>query len=161
MPPVNRPLTLADAVDELLGTIELEECDPEVLGALRVKAEKLAKEAIPYSPGMTPQQRALLIRTGAFTAAELAETEDSVARGDLRDEEHRTELEMIAASYGESEVVKRLGLGRSEIHDRLRAGGLYAFEAAGTTVYPKWQFTDQTDDGLLPHLAHVVRSSPR
>lgn len=155
-----RPLTLDDVVDELLAPIDRSNCGPEVLRALRLKARHLSRQVRPQSrsSGLPPAVRAFLIESGEFSPEEFAETEERVARGELREAEHRTSIETIAASYGESEVAERLGLNLGEVRDRKRAGKLYAFDAAGVTVYPRWQFTEQTDDGLLPHLAHVLTS---
>ncbi len=72
--------------------------------------------------------------------------------------EQRTSLNAVAASYGESEVAARLEIPREEVRRLHREGKLYAFDAAGVTVYPRWQFTDETSDGLLPNLAHLLES---
>lgn len=151
-----RPLTLDDAAVQLLGSIDVSECDPEVLEALQLEAAQLSAHVRPSSPGLSPDQRAFLIESGAFTPEQFAETEHRVARGELREDENRTRLGTIARSYGEHTVAARLNLDRDELHKRRQEGDLYAFDASGITVYAKWQFTDQTDDGLLPHLSRVV-----
>lgn len=151
-----RPLTLDDAAVQLLGSIDVSECDPEILEALQLEAAQLSAHVRPSSPGLSPDQRAFLLESGAFTPEQFSQTEQRVARGELREDENRTRLGTIARSYGEHAVAARLDVELDELRERRRAGALYAFDASGITAYPKWQFTDQTDDGLLPHLSRVV-----
>ncbi|MCK2022664.1 hypothetical protein KZC52_07000 [Microbacterium sp. kSW2-24] len=155
-----RPLALAKAVDEALERIDRTGCGAEILRVLRLEAERLLTQVRPVSSSsaMTPALRAFLIESGDFTLQELTETEERVARGELRELEDQTCLETIAASYSESEVAERLGLSIYEVQDRARIGTIYSFAVEGFAVYPKWQFSDQTRDGLLPHLAHVLAS---
>lgn len=155
-----RPLTLADAVDESLAHIDRSGCGPEVLGALQAEAERLLStpRGQSYSSGVTAATRAVLLESGVFTPLSLAEMEERLARGELRELEDRTALETIATSYGEHEVAEKLGLDIREIQSRARTGRLYYFSASGVTVYPKWQFTEDTEDGLLPHLSRVLAS---
>lgn len=152
-----RPLTLDAAVDELLESIDVSDCDLDIVEALRREAVQLSRPSRPSNSGLSPEQRVLLLKSGAFTPEQFAQTERRVARGELREDENRTRLGTIARSYGERAVAARLDVELDEVRERRRAGSLYAFDASGVTVYPKWQFTDQTDDGLLPHLARVVR----
>ncbi|WP_314645678.1 hypothetical protein [uncultured Microbacterium sp.] len=151
-----RPLTLDAAVEELLESIDVSECDPEILETLQREATHLSRCMRPPSPGLSMEQRAYLVESGAFTAEQFVQTEQRVARGELREDENRTRLGTIARSYGERAAAARLGLELDEFRARQRAGALYAFDASGVTIYPRWQFTDRTDDGLLPHLARVV-----
>ncbi|MCK8468745.1 hypothetical protein M0722_16235 [Microbacterium sp. KSW4-16] len=151
-----RPLTLDAAASRLLESIEVSECDTEIAEALRREAAQLFARTRPSSPSLSADQRALLFKSGAVTPEQFAQTEQRVARGELREEEIRTWLGTIARSSGEGAVAARLNLKLDELRKRRRAGRLYAFDASGITVYPRWQFTDQSDDGLLPHLALVV-----
>lgn len=158
MPVPVRPLTIEEAVNELLSSIDSAGCGAEVATALRQKAAELLRRVRPYSPGLTSQQRRYLIQSGDFTPEEFAETEESVARGELREMEQRTSLGTVAASYGESEVAALLEISQEDVRRLYSESKLYAFDAAGVTVYPRWQFTDETSDGLLPHLAHILQS---
>lgn len=153
-----RPLTLTDAADELLAHIDQSGCGPEVLQALVLEAERLlgTSRLEAHSSGTTPEIRAFLLKSGIFTPSSLAEMEERIARGELRELEDRARLGTIAASYGESEVSEKLGVGIREVRYRARSGELYSFSAGGVTVYPRWQFADQTDDKLLPHLSRVL-----
>lgn len=151
-----RPPTLDAAIDELLKSIDVSDCDPEIMEATWREAALLSMRTRPSSSGLSPDQRVVLLKSGAFTPEQFAETEQRVARGELREEKNRTRLGTLARSYGEHTVAVRLDAELNELRKRQRAGALYAFDASGVTVYPKWQFTDQTDDGLLPHLAQVV-----
>lgn len=152
-----RPLTADAATGELVGLIDVSECDPEIINALRREAARLSAHVRASSPGLSRHQRALLLEAGAFTPEQLARAEQRVARGELREEENRTRLGTIARSYGEHAVAARLDVELDELRERRRSGALYAFDASGITVYPKWQFTDQTEDGLLPHLARFLK----
>ncbi|MFS0852962.1 hypothetical protein [Microbacterium sp. 179-I 3D4 NHS] len=67
-------------------------------------------------------------------------------------------METVATSYRKSEAARRLGIQLDELRRRGRDGEVYGFEVCEVTVYPRWQFTDKTNDRLLPHLAHVVAS---
>lgn len=151
-----RPLTLDAAAEELLESIDVSKCDPEIMETLQREAARLSLRMRPPSPGLSTDQRSYFVESGAFTSEQFAQTEQRVARGELRDDENRTRLGTVARSHGEREAAARLGLELDELRARQRAGALYAFDASAATVYPKWQFTDQTDDGLLPHLALVV-----
>lgn len=153
-----RPLTIDDAVDHMLGTIASDGVGPEIETALRRKAEQLLRRVRPYSPGLTSQQRTYLIESGAFAPEKFAETEDRVVRGELRESEQRTSLETIAAGYGESEAAERLGISRDDVRKLRDGGALFAFDVLGIMVYPRWQFTDETSDHLLPYLARVVHA---
>ncbi|MFS0895058.1 hypothetical protein [Microbacterium sp. 179-I 3D3 NHS] len=55
-------------------------------------------------------------------------------------------------------MAARLGVSRDEVRKFRRGGALFAFDAMGILVYPRWQFTDDTSDHLLPHLARVVHA---
>lgn len=153
-----RPLTIEDAVNELLSSIDPAGCGPEVATALRQKAAELLRRVRPSGPGLTPQQRRYLIESGDFTPEEFAKTAERVARGELREIEQRTSLATVAASYGESEVATLLTIRLEDVRRLRNEGKLYAFDAAGVTVYPRWQFTAETSDGLLPHLDHILQS---
>lgn len=137
MPVPARPLKIDDAVDELLASVDTGDCGPEVATALRRMAEQLLRRVRLTSPGLTSQQRAYLIQSDAFSPRALAETEESVARGDLRELEHRTSLDVIAASYGESQVAERLTISGTDVRSGHADGELYAFDAAGIAALPR------------------------
>lgn len=151
-----RPLTLDAAVEELLESIDVSECDPEVLETLQRETTRLSRCMRPPSPGLSMEQRAYLVESGSFTSEQFAQTEQRIARGELREDENRTYLGTIARPYGEQAAAARLGLELDELQRNQRTGALYAFDASGVTVYPRWQFINQTDDGPVPHLALVV-----
>jgi len=151
-----RPLKIDDAVDATLSAITTEGCGPEIAEVLRLAANELLREADPGSPGLSAQERAFLIESGEFTPKELAETEASVARGDLRELENRTLLETIAASFSESEAAEKLGVSRHRVRELCGAEQLFGFKVGAVTVYPRWQFTNTRPEGVLPHLAHLL-----
>lgn len=65
------------------------------------------------------------------------------------------------ASVTADVAVRRLGVETAEV-ERLRGrGDLYAFNSEGMWRYPRWQFTGNAQQPLLPHLAHLVASIPK
>lgn len=156
MAPIDRPLRIADAIEELLAPIVLDDCTAEVRNALHKRAEQLLQLPTPHSQEISPQERSYLLTSGAFTLEELAESEQRVGRGALREAEYRSELGAMAASYCETDVAHRLGIQPDEVRDRSTSGKLFAFNAGGSWLYPKWQFDDETPEGVLPHLARIL-----
>lgn len=57
--------------------------------------------------------------------------------------------QMVATSYSQQEVAKRLGVSTSRIRQRLDNGSLYAIDGPAGRVCPQFQFAD---DGTLPGL---------
>lgn len=153
-----RPLTIADAVDELLARVHSERCGPDVCRALLKTAEQLLRGQTPVAPRRMSQERSYLIHSGAFTFEQLARSETHIARGELRELEYRSALSAIAASHSESEVASRLGIVIDEVRQRRSSGELFAFDAAGIELYPTWQFTEAASGGLLPHLTGVLKA---
>lgn len=62
----------------------------------------------------------------------------------------------VAASLSEDAVVRRLGEGQAKVRWMLRVGDLFAFVADSTLWFPVWQFTDDTQSPVLPHLSRLV-----
>ncbi|PKI89852.1 hypothetical protein CW368_11830 [Actinomycetales bacterium SN12] len=151
-----RPLTIEDAVDEVLRPIVSEHHAAEVADALRKRAAQLLRRESPRNVGPTSQERSYLIDSGAFTPEALSESEQRVTRGELHERENRSELEAIAATYSETEVAARFKTGVGNVIRRYRDGALIAFDIAGNRLYPTWQFTDSAPGGVLPHLSRVL-----
>jgi len=132
-----RPLTIDDAVDAMLSPIATEDCRAEIAEALRLTANLLLREAVPGDR-----------RVGEFATEELAATEASVARGDLRELESRTLLKAIAASFSESEAAERLRVSRDRVRELYSAEQLFGFNAGAIRSIP---------DGSSPTLGRMVR----
>ncbi|MBC7593060.1 MAG: hypothetical protein H7288_03845 [Kineosporiaceae bacterium] len=130
-----------------------------LVSIIRESADQLSERQT-RGGGLTEDQAAFLIESGTFTAESLAETEASVARGDLAELERKTRLEAITASLGAAEVAAKLGIDTSRVRHRQAKDGLYAFMAGGRRRYPTWQFTPAKSQPVLPGIAAVIRSFP-
>lgn len=108
---------------------------------------------------LSKEQIDFLIESGDFTPEELAETQASIARGDLAEEERTTALKAVKASLS-AEVATQLGLKVAEVERRRANGALFAFKADGERRYPTWQFTGDERQPLLPDLALLVSALP-
>ncbi|MEB0268076.1 hypothetical protein, partial [Cryobacterium sp. 10I5] len=82
---------------------------------------------------------AFLIESGDFTEEEFAETEASLARGDLVKLERTTRLGAITDSLSVAEVAQMLSVDAARVRRRQAKGDLYAFLAGGKRRYPLWQ----------------------
>lgn len=158
MAPEAGPQTAESAATELLSSVRSEESGAEVRDALHRAALMLLRTLRPSVKGLSTKDRDYLIQSGAFTRESLEATEIQVARGELREEEARTLLETIAASFATSEVASGLDVSLEEVDRRREAGELYGFDAAGITVFPKWQFTvgERPAMRTLPGLKRVL-----
>lgn len=70
-----RPMTIEDAVDEVLRPIVSEHHAAEAADALRKRAAQLLRRESPRNVGPTSQERSYLIDSGAFTPEALSESE--------------------------------------------------------------------------------------
>lgn len=158
MAPEAGPQTVESAAAELLSSVRSEACGAEVRDALRRASLQLLRTLRPSTKGLSTKDRDYLIQSGAFTKESLDATETQVARGELREEEGRTLLQTIAASLAPSEVASCLGVSLEEVDRRREAGELYGFDAAGITVFPKWQFIvgERPAMRTLPGLKRVL-----
>ena len=109
---------------------------------------------------LSDEQVAFLIESGTFTPESLAETQASIARGELAELERKTRLEGINASLSAEEVAMKLGVDIAQVHHRQAEGTLFAFTAEGECRYPTWQFTGHPRQPVLPGLARVVSAFP-
>ena len=64
--------------------------------------------------------------------------------------------ETVDSSVSEDEVVQLLGEGRAKVRWLLSVGGLFAFVAGGALRFPAWQFTNDAQSPVLPHLSRLV-----
>jgi hypothetical protein len=110
---------------------------------------------------LSKEQVAFLIESGDFTPEELAETQASIARGDLAAAERKTRLEAINASLSTEEVAAKLGVDIAEVHRRQAEGILFAFTAEGEHRFPNWQFTGEPRRPVLPSLKLLVSAFPK
>ncbi|MCI4659733.1 hypothetical protein [Cryobacterium zhongshanensis] len=149
-----------ESVQYFLATAQSQGQNDELVISLLRESADLLKKRQPHGGTLSDEQVAFLIESGDFTAEEFAETEASVARGDLAEEERKTRLEAVSASLSAAEVAKKLGIDASSVRHRQSKGSLCAFIAGGKRRYPTWQFTDDPTQPVLPGLAALVRGVP-
>lgn len=89
-----------------------------------------------------------------MTQREWDDAKARVARGDLARLERRTEQEGLDNATTARDAASRLGLTPRTI--AFFPGELFAFVIDGELRYPKWQFTNDRDNPVLPHLAQLV-----
>lgn len=149
-----------DSVAHLWETVREVGGDTDLLlGVLEEVRSSLAGRQ-PRGGGLTEDQAAFLVESGAMTADQLEEAEASVARGDLAELERRTRLEAVTRSLSTGEVAELLGIDVSRVRHRKAKDGLYAFPVGAKLRFPTWQFTDAPEQRVLPGLTAVVRAIP-
>jgi hypothetical protein len=158
MPNATAHAEIQRAVQYLIDAAESQDQGVEVVIALIRECADLLKKSRPPGTALSDEQVAFLIESGSFTAEELAETQASVARGDLAAEERKTRLGAVTASLSAAEVAERLGIDASRVRRRQAEGSLYSFKAGGKRRYPLWQFTDDPAQPVLPGLATVSKA---
>ncbi|MBT1665410.1 hypothetical protein [Curtobacterium flaccumfaciens] len=67
-----------------------------------------------------------------------------------------TSKEAVDSSFSEDEVVQLLGEGRAKVRWLLSVGDLFGFVAGGALRFPAWQFTNDAQSPVLPHLSRLV-----
>ena len=148
------------SIQHLIETFEAQgHGDELVVVLLRELAEILTKRQ-PRGGALSDEQVAFLIESGAFTATEFAETEASLARGDLAKLERKTRLAAITDSLSVAEVAQVLSIDAARVRRRQAKSDLYAFLAGGRRRYPLWQFTGDPARPVLPGLAALVHGIP-
>lgn len=149
-----------ESVQYFLRTVKAQGLNDELVASvLRESADLLTKRQ-PRGGALSDEQVAFLIESGAFTSDEFAGIEAGLARGDLAELERRTRLEAIYDSLSAAEVALRLGIEASSVRHRQAKGGLYSFMAGGRRRYPRWQFTGDPAQPVLPGLTRLAKAFP-
>lgn len=107
-----------------------------------------------------PETVAFLIESGTFTEESWARVVAAVARGDLAARERKTAQRTLEATITPAMAGARLGVDAAEVERLRSSGNLYAFRSEGRWRYPNWQFTEDKQQPLLPHLAFLIASIP-
>ena len=121
----------------------------------------MTNESQSRGSSLSDEQVAFLIESGTFTPESLAETQASIARGELVELERKTRLEGINASLSAEEVAVKLGVDIAQVHKRLQEGNLFAFTTEGERRYPMWQFTGDPRQPILLGLPQLVSAFPK
>jgi hypothetical protein len=120
----------------------------------------MTKDSQHGDSSLSDEQIAFLIESGEFTPEELAETQASIARGELAESERRTRQSAVKASLSAEEVATQLGIDVAQVEYRQADGSLFAFTTHGQRRYPTWQFTGDPRQPVLPGLARLVSGFP-
>lgn len=91
-----------------------------------------------------------------MTRQQWNDAEERVARGDLARLERQTELGGLENATTARDAASRLGLTPRSV--AVFPGELFAFVIAGELRYPTWQFVDDREAPVLPHLAQLVEA---
>lgn len=136
-----------------------EKVDPRLASSiLRESADQM--NARKPTGGMTEDQANFLVSSGAMTAEQLERSEARVARGELAALEQKTRLEVVGSSLSSEEVAKKLGIKDSSVRHRALSKTLYSFQIGRKLRYPTWQFTNDPNQPVLPHLRELVEALP-
>jgi hypothetical protein len=107
--------------------------------------------------GSLPKEREpFAVKSGAMTQREWNDAQAQVARGDLDRLERQTERGGLENATTARDVASRLGLTPRSI--AVFPGELFAFVIDGELRYPTWQFIEDREDPVLPHLAQLVEA---
>jgi DNA-directed RNA polymerase specialized sigma24 family protein len=134
--------------------------DHERAGSILFESADLLQTPDRSASVLTAAQADFAVRSGAMTAEEFAEAEAMVASGELDEMERKTRLEAVTEALSTAEVATKLGRDQSRIRDRAGKGQLYSFLVGGKRLFPKWQFTDDAKQEVLPGLAALVKGIP-
>lgn len=143
-----------DSLGKLIELIVSSNVPSETVDAVLNEVAKSAARRQPRSGSMTKSQADVLVRSGAFTADDLAAMEKRVEAGELANIERDTRLGAITRTLTAEEAGEHLGgISASRVRHRYQDNLLYAFRSGKSRRYPLWQFVDNK---ALPGLNVVI-----
>ncbi|TFC12523.1 hypothetical protein [Cryobacterium sp. MDB2-10] len=160
MPDATTNTEVQKSLQGLRDAAEAQGHDDELVVSLLREMTDLITKRQPRGGALSDEQVAFLIESGDFTEEEFAETEASLARGDLVKLERTTRLGAITDSLSVAEVAQVLSVDAARVRRRQAKGDLYAFLAGGKRRYPLWQFTGDPAQPVLPGLTVLVQGLP-
>lgn len=160
MPDATTHAEVHKSIQDLIETVETQGQDDELVVILLREVTDLIKRRQPRGGALSDDQVAFLIEADAFTPREFAETEASLARGDLARLERKTRLEAITDSLNAAGVAQVLSIDVARVRRRQAKGDLYSFLIGGRRRYPLWQFASDPARPVLPGLAALVKGIP-
>jgi hypothetical protein len=160
MPDATTNTEVQKSLQGLRDAAEAQGHDDELVVSLLREMTDLITKRQPRGGALSDEQVAFLIESGDFTEEEFAETEASLARGDLVKQERTTRLGVIIDSLSVAEVAQVLSVDAARVRRRQAKGDLYAFLAGGKRRYPLWQFTGDPARPVLPGLTVLVHGLP-
>lgn len=117
----------------------------------------LRPHARPRTDGLVPsEQEPFAVKSGAMTQGEWDDAQARVARGDLHRLERETEQGGLENATTARDAASRLALTPKSL--AVFSGEVFAFVVDGELRYPVWQFINDRDNPVLPHLAQLVEA---
>ena len=108
------------------------------------------------SGGLKTEQEPFAVKSGAMTQREWDDAQARVARGYLARLERQTELGGLENATTARDAATRLGLTPRSI--AVFPAEVFAFIVDGELRYPVWQFVNDRENPVLPHLAQLVEA---
>jgi len=118
----------------------------------------LVAESRHARPGrqLTPEEEEALIDGKVITREGWERAKAAVTRGELDEAQRRTRRAGLLATMSSPEVEDWLGIGSAKRTWMLSVGELFAFVVDDELRYPTWQFTDDQEQPILPHLSRLT-----
>lgn len=151
---------LLNSFKVFVDNVRLSGVDEERASSILLESAELLQTPERPASVLTAAQADFAVRSGAMTAEEFAEAEAMVASGELDELERKTRLEAVTEALSTAEVAAKLGRDESRVRDRAGKGQLYSFLVGGKRLFPKWQFTDDAKQEILPGLSVLVKGIP-
>lgn len=105
---------------------------------------------------LTPDEEAVLIDGQTITRESLERAQAAVNRGELDAEQRRSRQPGLVATMSSLEVEDWLEIGSAKRGWMLSVGELFAFVADDELRYPTWQFCDDDEQPIVPHLSRLA-----
>lgn len=105
---------------------------------------------------LAPNAEEVLIDGLKITRASWEQAKAAVSRGELDALQCRSAYEGLVATMSGMEVEDWLEIGGAKRVWMLSVGELFAFLSDGELRYPTWQFTDDREQAILPHLSRLI-----
>lgn len=116
----------------------------------------LRREKRGRGPGMTAEERMVVIESGAMTEAELEESERDVARGWLEENAGELWLRTYQETWSGDTAAEFLGWTRDELMKAAQDQRIHGVPVRGRLRFPRWQFSLGSPGRLIPHLETVL-----
>jgi hypothetical protein len=123
--------------------------------------DALTEKLLSMEPLLKPEpdddaDRAFLIASGSFSAAEYDAARRSVARGSLQLRVVESWFSSLAGTLSLKAMAGFLHWSDDEVTTAVADGRLYAVEISGRLRFPEWQLSLSSPGKLLPGLAEVI-----
>lgn len=126
--------------------------------------DALTEKLLSMEPLLKPEpnddsDRAFLIASSSFSAAEYDAARRSVARGSLQVRVVESWFSSLAGTLSLKAIAGFLHWSDDEVTTAVADGRLYAVEISGRLRFPEWQLSLSSPGKLLPGLAEVIAAA--